>query len=188
MKRCLREDDGFTLVELVIASALSLMIAFSALSMMDGITRSERGAQARYDATSSVREAMMRATKELRQATAVNPSSSQSTLDVQTLLAGTAKRLTFDVSGTDIRRTICANFAFSAPCGGSAAIVLSRVTNLAPFCYVHQIPASGTPAPCDTTPTSIKGIRIEFAATPDLKSTTAPVRLASDVQLRNASS
>jgi hypothetical protein len=61
------------------------------------------------------------------------------------------------------------------------------VTNGLPFCYVHVVPFNGSQAPCDSAPTSLKGIRIEFAATPELKSTTASIRLASDVQLRNAS-
>ena len=62
MRRFLRSDEGFTIVELMMVSVLSLIILFSAFALLDSATKTERGAQARFDAALGVRQAMLQTT------------------------------------------------------------------------------------------------------------------------------
>jgi len=176
--RWVREDSGFTLVEMMIASALFAVILFAALAMLDTGTKTERAQQARRDALITLREAMTRFTKDTRQATAVKSTSTRSSIDIQTLVGGVAQREIFDISGSSFRRTICVNFAFTSSCGGTAAELTDHVTTTTPFCY--DAPDCVASAPT----TQMASIRITLARTPEVLST-GSITLATDIDLRN---
>ena len=177
----LLDDRGVTVIELVIASALSLIVLLSVLAALDSGTRSERGSQARQETLVDLRGAMTRATKDIRQATSINPSSNLTNLDIQTLVLGTPKRMIFSVSGSSLRRTVCAGFAFTAACGGTAAPLASNVTTATAFCYdPPDCLATGPPA----APAQVSSVRITIVGTPEVRAA-KEITLATDVQLRN---
>jgi len=166
----------------MVASLLSTIIIFSALSLLDNTTKAERGAQARYDVAISLRQSIMQTTKLVRQATAVNTTSTQTLLDIQTFVAGSPARVVYDVSGTDFRWTLCpsANFAFTQPCGGTASVIATRVSPPQVFCYINAVGG------CDSSPpTASKSVRVTLSATPDVQAGSGSITLSSDVELRN---
>lgn len=172
MKRLLRSEEGFTLIELVTSSALAIVVLLSALTLLDGVTRSERGAQARYDVVLNVRGVMMQTTKLARQALTVDSTSTKSHLVMTTLVSGSPHHITFDVTGGSLIET-------DDTTGTGAQTILRRVTTPQPFCF-------DPPACTSTSPTSSKTLRITLAATSDKQSGgTVPVTLSSDVRLRN---
>ncbi len=174
----LRDDRGISVIELVLASALSMVILLSLLAVADSATRAERGSQARQDALLDLRGAMTRASKDIRQATDVSSSSSSTTLDIQTLVLGIPTRMVFSVSGTEFRREICTNFDFAMTCGGTAAALASNVTAAQPFCYDPPDCLAAAPTPV------LSLVRITIAGTPAVQSD-KEITLATDVQLRN---
>ena len=174
----LRDDRGISVIELVIASTLMLVIVMAVLASLDSGTKTERGTQAKSDALIDIRGGVTRFTKDVRQATAINgPTSSGSSIEMQTLILGTPTRLIYSVSGGEFRRQVCTTLTLGTACGGTAAPLVQRVTSATPFCY--------NPPGCTTTPPpSISAVRIALAGTPDVQATT-PLSITTDVQLRN---
>jgi type II secretory pathway component PulJ len=188
-RRCREEvshDGGTTLVELVITLGLLMMMLLAVLSLLDSGTRTERAQQARGDAITGARQTVDRVSKDVRQATAVNADSTQSSLDIQTLIAGSPTRVVYDVSGGNFRRTVCAGFAFTSACDGNAAVMATRVSPPEVFCYDYDpqtgcLEDSGLHPRTSPLPTSI---RVDISVQPEVFSG-GPIRLATDVELRN---
>jgi hypothetical protein len=174
----IRDERGISVIELVIASALMLVIVLAVLASLDSGTKTERSTQAKSDALIDIRGGVTRFTKDVRQATAINgASSSGSTIEMQTLVLGTPTRLIYDVSGGAFRRQVCTTLTLGASCGGTPAPLVLRVTSATPFCY--------NPPGCTTTPPSdISAVRIALAGNPDVQ-VTQPLSITTDVQLRN---
>ena len=177
MRRRLADDGGISLVEMALASTLFLVIVTAVLASLDSGTRAERGARSRSDALVDVRAGVTRFTKDVRQATAISQTSSGSVIDMQTMVLGAPVRLVYDVTDGALRRTVCTNLTLSASCGGTASVLVERVTSAAPFCYN---PPGCTPTP----PASVSAVRIALAGMPDVQAT-RPVTLTTDIQLRN---
>ena len=168
----LRSDEGFTIVELMMVSVLSTLIVFSALSLLEGATRAESGAQGRYDVQLAVRSTMLQTTKLTRQALSISPASTTSRLEMDTLIAGATHHVVLDISGTSLRMT-------DTTSGIGPTVMVRNLTNTAPFCY-------DPPTCAGSGPSSPTAIRITVAAKPDKSSAgTVPITLSDDVQLRN---
>lgn len=166
-------DDGFTVIELTVAAALSMILLMSALSLLDGATRTERRTQARLDVVVSLRDAMAQTTKEARQALTIDATSTRSKLVMDTLVGGATHHVIFEVSGTDYRVT-------DTTVGGTARTIVRHVSMTQPFCY----DPNATPPCAAASPSSPTSIQITIAATPEVLSG-GPITLSSDVQLRN---
>ena len=173
-----RDEAGLSVVELMIASALMLVIVLAVLASLDSGTKTERGTQARSDTLIELRGGVTRFTKDVRQATAINVAgSSGSTIEMQTLILGTPTRLIYDVSGGAFRRAVCTTLTLGTSCGGTPAPLVERVTSAAPFCY--------NPPGCTATPPAeVSAVRIALAGTPDVQAL-QPLSITTDVQLRN---
>lgn len=172
-----REDVGTTVIELVIATALLLIIIGAALSMLDTGTKTERISQARNDAQTSLRGAMNQMTKEVRQAVSVAPSSNQTLLDIQTLISGVQHRVVYQVTGSPpnakLQRAID---------GGTPVQLADRIMAPQAFCYQYSDPDCLATTP----PTGLSSIRISLQISPVVFSS-GTVTLATDIQLRNVS-
>lgn len=174
----LRDDRGFTIIELVIASALFFIILLAVLSTVDTGTKSERISQARQEALVGLRQAMTQITKELRQATSVDADptkSNASRLDIQTLIGGVQHHVVYDVVGTApnavLRRSLD---------GGAPQQLADRVVAPQAFCYQFDEPTC-----LATSPTAnLSSIRVALEISPVAFSQGA-VTLATDVELRN---
>jgi Tfp pilus assembly protein PilW len=176
----LRDERGLSLIEVVIASAISLVIVGALLASLGSGTRATSTTEAKHGALQELRGAMDRASTDIRQATDVSPASTSTWLDIQTLVAGTPKRMIFEVAGTSFRRMVCpdVNFDFTTPCGGVAAELASSITSSQAFCY--DPPACTASGP----PDAMRLVRITVAQSSTPTSDDS-LTFASDVQLRN---
>lgn len=166
----LRDDRGLTVIEVVIASTLSLVILMGAFQLLDSGTRHERGQQARHSALLELRGAMTRMSKDVRQALSIEPSSTRTRLDMQGLVLGAQHQIVFELTGGKLVRKVD---------GASVGTPLaSDVTSTAVFCYDPPDCVLATPS---VEPTSI---RISIAREPEVFSG-GPITLATDVELRN---
>jgi hypothetical protein len=170
-------ESGLSVIELVIACALSLVILLGLLAALDAGTRAEGGTRSRHEAFRELHDAVDRASGDIRQATGVSPSSSPTSLDIQTLVAGAPTRVVYAVDGAAFRRTVCASFDFAAPCGGAAATLAENISSVRAFCYDAECLASAPPA-------ALGLLRITIAGEPKTASE-RPITVATDIQLRN---
>lgn len=186
------DQNGFTIVELMVASFMASIVLFAALSVLENVTKNERGQTVRHTAMLEIRQAMTRITKDIRQATWVDPLSDHDTLTIQTIISGSTASVTYQLvsTGTDIyelRRTVD---------GNTQAIITNMVLGTTPLgtpdppiCYSYY--SAGMPSECldpappdDHPPEELTAIRITLAKDPEHNPGT-PITLATDVQLRN---
>jgi prepilin-type N-terminal cleavage/methylation domain-containing protein len=157
-------EHGFTLIELTITVALLVLVLGTVSEALTSSQRSESFAEDRSQTLDALQTTMARVTKDTRQATSIDPSSSASLLDMQTYVNGTLATVIYQISGTILTRTV----------NGGAAIDL--VTNLAsPSLFTYE-PSS----------TNAQVITILLQATPKHSPNTT-VQLTSEVSLRNLS-
>jgi Tfp pilus assembly protein PilE len=193
--RRLRDDAGLTLIELMVAGLMFSIILFAAFSALDTGTKAERGQQARHEAMLEIRGAMDRFTKDLRQATSVDPLSDHMRITMKTIISGAEVDVVYELIGLgddfyELRRT--------AGAGTTETIVKNMVVGTTPFgapdppfCYSYY--SAGAPSECiDTTnavggrvPDTLTAIRVTLAKDPEFNPG-EPITLATDVQLRNA--
>ena len=185
-----RDDSGFTLIELMVATLLTSVILFAALQVLDNVTKNERGQAVRHTAMLEIRQAMTRVTRDLRQATWIDPTSNHFRLTMKTLSEGAEVDVTYELILTDpdqdiyeLRRSLA-----GGPYALVTNVVLDTTTDPA-ICYSYY--SAGSPSECldpappdDHPPDELTAIRITFAKDPE-HNPAGPITLATDVQLRN---
>jgi prepilin-type N-terminal cleavage/methylation domain-containing protein len=158
-RRTSAAEHGFSLIELVIAVSLIVVVLGTFFDALGSSQRSESFAEDRAQTLDALQATMARVTKDTRQATAIDPSSTDSMLDVQTDVNGAPATVVYQINGTVLTRSI----------NGGAQIIL--MTNLAsPSLFTYE-PALVT---------------ILLQATPKHSPNTT-VQLTSEVRLRNLS-
>lgn len=173
----MRAESGISVIELSIASMITLILVAAVLSMLDSGTRHERVGQARYEAQLTLRTSMNQISRELRQALSVDPSSNQTRLDMQTLISGTQRRVVYEVVGTAPNAVLQRSLD-----GGAPALLAERIVAPQAFCYHFSEPTCMA-----TSPTAdLSSVRISLQIAPVVFSQ-GTVTLATDVQLRNVS-
>jgi hypothetical protein len=160
------------MIELVVVTAISLVVLGAVLSMLDSGTKTERATEARHSALLALRAGLVHIDKDLRQAISIASTSTTSTLDMQTYVSGVQHHVVYDVSSGALRRTLD---------GGTPVTLVAHVTTATPFCY--DPPGCVATAPLSApSPTTL--IRVTVAATPEVFSG-GPITIATDIQLRN---
>jgi prepilin-type N-terminal cleavage/methylation domain-containing protein len=159
-----RGEDGFTLIEVMIVSALFLLVMGIVFSMLVSAQRSEAFENGRGQALDDMTVTMDRLTKDLRQATSVIGTPTASHIEMMTYDNGALQDVVYDASGTTLTRTEA----------GLRSIQQKGLANTAVFDYV----------PSTTTPQDVQIALI--VAPPNLPSTT--VTLDGEVHLRNLGS
>lgn len=191
--RGLQDDAGFTLIELMVATLMVSILVFAALNILDNVTKNERGQSIRHTAMLEIRQAMTRVTKDIRQATWIDPNSTHSWLSMRTLLSGVEADVEYELVETtpgsaiyELRRTVDG--------GPYQAIITNMVLGTTPLgtpdpaiCYSYY--SAGAPSECldpadQHPPDELTSIRITFAKDPE-HDPGEPITLATDVQLRN---
>ena len=169
------DERGLSLVEVVVASALSMIILFAVLSTLDSGTKSERITQARQEALLDLREAMARMTKEIRQATSVSSSSNATMLDIQTYVEGAPHRVVYQITGTPPNARLLRSYD-----GGTPQVLSDRIVAPQAFCYEFDQPDC-----LSATPTvNLSAVRVSLEMSPIIFGS-GTVTLATDVELRN---
>jgi prepilin-type N-terminal cleavage/methylation domain-containing protein len=165
MRARMRGQEGFTLVELLTAMAISLVVGAAALTLVDiAAPQSDRELQ-REVAVGEGRAGLERMLREIRNADLVN-ATSPTLIDVNTPTASGAQRVVYQCNSAfqAVQYRQCVRY--SGPVGGSVAngqVVVERLingtTSQPVFTYVPDrirprlvrvqivLPASGGPAP-----------------------------------------
>lgn len=185
LRAALEDERGLSVIELTIASVVSLVLLFAAFSLLDSGTRSERTSQARHDALLTLRGVMGQMTQETRQAVSISSTSNQTRLAMRTIVQGAEHDVAYEVRPAP-PNTSCPPLpcALARSEDGGAFVTLSdRIVAPQAFCYQYD---QGASPPCQaTTPTpATSSIRISLELSPIIFSE-GTVSLATDVQLRN---
>jgi hypothetical protein len=93
-------------MELTIVIAILLVVIVSILMQLTSAQRSEVFAADRGAAIDETRVSMARMTKDLRQASSVDPSSSATFMSMTTYVEGSQTTVTYTISGTNLLRTV----------------------------------------------------------------------------------
>jgi Tfp pilus assembly protein PilW len=148
----LRTEGGFTLVELMVAAAMSVVVVGAASSMLISAVKSQPELTKRAQSVSNARWVLARLTREIRNGVVVDkatPSSVSFRTYVRsstcgsgaTSAAGTAAikcEVTYTCSTTACTRIEAAENVFA----GTATTIFTGISNSSVFCYVPSTEAS----------------------------------------------
>jgi prepilin-type N-terminal cleavage/methylation domain-containing protein len=155
------DEDGYTLVEVMIVSALFLLVMGIVFSMLVSSQRSEALERGRGQTLDDMTVTMDRMTKDLRQATSVIGTPTASHIEMMTYDNGVQVDVVYDANGTRLTRTT----------NGKTSLVQNGLANTQLFTYIPSI-------------TTAQDVQISLiVAPPNLPSTT--VTLDGEVHLRN---
>jgi type II secretory pathway component PulJ len=154
-------NDGYTLIEVMIVTALFMTVLGIVFSMLVSAQRSEALERGRGQTLDDMTVTMDRMTKDLRQATSVVGTPTASHIEMMTYENGVAEDVIYDATGTKLTRTT----------NGRTSLVQMGLANTQLFTYV----------PSTTTPQDVQIALV--VAPPNLPSTT--VTLDGEVHLRN---
>jgi len=163
-RRISAREEGFTLVELVMAMMIFSIALAAMLTLFSGVERTAARQASRAEVNDQIRVAMDRLTKDLRQAETVRAGSSVSLLDMDTYINGVEHRVTYAISGTDLTRSVD---------GATAITMLERLQSTTLYAYSP-----------DVSDPSV--VTITLISRPERYSgDVVAVTLTSEVQLRN---
>lgn len=175
-----REDtsEGFTVVELVITVMISMVVMASLLGMLSSQTTAERRVNDVANSQEAIRLAYVELTTDLRSADPILAGDSSSVEVELRDPAGTARRVRWEVVGSELVRS-------EIPTSGSPTVSyrLAGVASPDVFEFFKAGPAA-VPLVAADVPACAKRARVVLLATAEGEG--APLRLQSDVDLRNA--
>ena len=108
-KISVRKHDaaGIALIELIIFTALVMIVMVAALTSLESVTNAQAFQVDRSESLTSMRLALNRMTKELRQATAINVSASDAgVMSFTTYIGGVQRSVVYRASGTTLTRSL----------------------------------------------------------------------------------
>jgi type II secretory pathway pseudopilin PulG len=165
-RRISAREEGFTLLELVVVTALLMVVITAILTSFEVVQKASVRESSRSEETDSVRLAMEQMTKEIRQAADVRAGSSASFLDIDTYINGNATHVSYTASGTTLTRTA----------NGVTLPLLTRLSTTSLFSY-------------DPSVTDPSVITITIQDSPQyFKTDSTLITLTSEVQIRNGGS
>jgi Tfp pilus assembly protein PilW len=123
-----------TIIELMISSALLLIVLVAVLSTFESVSTSQAFQADRSQNLDDMRGVLNRMTKDLRQATTVDAASTPSNITFTTAINGVNTPIIYTASGTTLTRKV-----------GSAApfTVIKNLANTDIFSYVKADPLTG---------------------------------------------
>lgn len=128
-------DGGFTLVELLITVGLLMLILGVIFASLEQVVTAEAYSSDRSASLDSMRLTLNRMTRELRQASSVDDTTSTAShLEFDTYVQGTSQRVVYDASGTTLTRKV-------GP--GNAVPVQTGLASTSLFTYVSAPPVPG---------------------------------------------
>lgn len=100
------------------------------LTVFESVQRSAAFVANRSETLDSMRLAIDQMTKEIRQATSVDPSSTSSRLEMDTYILGVTKHIVYQATGTNLTRSLS---------GDPAVVIQTHVTSTNVFTYVDSV-------------------------------------------------
>jgi type II secretory pathway component PulJ len=155
-------EHGFSLIELTITVTLLVVVIGMFFDALGSSQRSQSFAQDRSETLDALQTTMARVTKDTRQATLIDPTSTASMLKMQTYVNDVTASVTYQINGTILTRAV----------NNGTGIVL--VTNLASPSLFEYEPSTA----------NAQVVTILLQATPKHSPNTT-VQLTSEVRLRN---
>ncbi len=163
-----------TIIELMISSALLLIVLITVFSALDSVSASQAFQADRTKVLGEMRNVMNKMTRELRQATAVEEisdstllSQTSSSLSYTTSINGVATAIVYTASGTTLTRKVGAAAAFTA------------LNNLDPTSTANLFTRTRA-----TTVTGVQWVEITLKVNPARRPATT-LELRTQVNLRN---
>lgn len=130
-------QDGFSLVELLVALALLTVVLAAVLSVLEGATRSSASQRERAIGVRAAQVGIDRIVRDGRQAFAVNPSTA-TRLDLSVFRAGATRRVVYDCAvahPTLAGLRQCTRQESSGTTVGPAQVVVDDVAGASVFSY-----------------------------------------------------
>ena len=159
------DEAGTTIVEMIITSALLILVILTVLGAFDQVSKSQAFQADRTASIDDMRNALNKMTRDLRQATAITDCGSDAaTVDFTTYVNGSPTAVSYTVSGTTLQRKQGA---------GSYFTVLKNMASSEVFTCTSA-----------TDVTGVQWVDIDLKVTPK-KMPTTTLELTSEVNLRN---
>lgn len=163
-KTSARDQHGFTVLEITVVVSVFVLVAGALLTTFVSAQRSQAFVTDRSQALDGLRMAMNQMTKEVRQATWVDPASTTSSLRITTYVNSLEETITW--------RVVAATARLERVDGlGNVVPVLDRVVGTTPFAYSPTIAAASV-------------LRVWLQAKPKNSPNTV-LELTSELRLRN---
>ena len=126
-----REDGGFTLLELVFSVSILLVVLASILGIFQVVQRQSAYVKDRSETLDSMRIAVDRMTKEIRQARVVTPDGTApaTRFEMTTFLVGTEAEIEYAVVGDTLTRSVN---------GGTADVIQDDLASTNLFTYTSD--------------------------------------------------
>jgi type II secretory pathway pseudopilin PulG len=105
-RRISAAENGFTLLELVFSVSLLLVVLASILGIFQVVQRQTAFVKDRTEILDSMRNSIDRMTKEIRQATIVEPASTSTKLEMTTYILGVEKEIVYEAAGEVLTRSV----------------------------------------------------------------------------------
>lgn len=184
------EDQGFTLVELVVVIMLVGVLGAIVATTTIQTLQSTRRTQVKSETDASLRTSLEQLTRELRVADPLRPAPTASSVSLDVARSGGCQRKTFSLSGGQLTETVQGFPAMSSSltpgCVGSAGGISSRtvvrsLTAASAFRYYGETGSLLTGA---IDPDDVASVRVELVAS--MPEGRPDARLSTSVELRNA--
>jgi prepilin-type N-terminal cleavage/methylation domain-containing protein len=194
MSRARRADDGFTMVEVLVATSILGIVLALVFSALNGGVRQAADAQSRAQIEADVRTTTDAFVRDLRQAYTGDPSLSR----IDTMTATTItfyspdrstpfhlRKITYRLNGTDLQRSITIStdtdgFPWVFGTAGGYATQLQYVRNSTLFTYRDSDGA------VTTDPTAVAVVDLSLTVDQDTTRTPAAYVSTTTVQIRGA--
>lgn len=126
-----RDEGGFTLLELVFSVSILLVVMGSILGVFQVVQRQSAYVKDRSETLDSMRIAVDRMTKEIRQARVVEPdgTSPASRFEMTTFLLGVEADIVYAVAGDSLTRSVN---------GGTADVLQKNLASTSLFTYTSD--------------------------------------------------
>lgn len=125
-RRISAPESGFTLIEMVMSVSLLLVVMASILGIFQVVQRQSAFVKDRSEALDEMRIAVDRMTKEIRQASIVQPDSTASRLEMTTYVLGVEKDIVYEAVGEELTRSVD---------GGSEVVLQEDLNDVNIFSY-----------------------------------------------------
>jgi type II secretory pathway component PulJ len=117
-------------LELAVTVMLLMGVVGMLLTVFESVQRSAAFVSNRSETLDSMRLAVDQMTKEIRQATSVDPSSTSSHLEMDTYILGVTKHIVYQATGSNVTRSLS---------GDPAVVIQNQVTSTDLFTYVDSV-------------------------------------------------
>jgi type II secretory pathway component PulJ len=109
LRKTSARNDGFTVIELTVTMGILLIVMGSLLTVFESAQRTQSFATNRSETLDEMRLAMEQMSKDIRQATVIDASSSTSRIEMDTYVLGVTEHVIYEATGDVLTRSVGAS-------------------------------------------------------------------------------